>query len=321
MYAASVKSSKENKNKAAANKVAQKKSNFQPLRMNPGSFSQSDVIVLQRTIGNRATAKLIHQILNPNIYQGIPKQRKCEKCPPEEDFSPAEQETIQQKVGANVIQLYCKGTDHDTSLEHVAIELDYIKNVNANAEREFSLKHGSVETFLNGIHKDGYADLADSTANTIYDIKRDDEKYPKDQLQQYLWSANEYCEGSWGLGTYYPSVRYIPFQGGKLLIAQKGLKGVISYKKVNKKDTNINENEIADSSVCKVTVYLNSEKTGGIGYVCEFTVTFDDGKKEEMMIDGTVNYDDITQEMLSTVISKVKKRTVFVRDFNRVITD
>jgi hypothetical protein len=139
--------------------------------------------------------------------------------------------------GELVVQRYpCQETDHETSAEHRAIEVDYTTQVNQNGAREFEVPEGSVLTDENGRHKTGYVDLVDRAQRHIYDIKRADEGYPQEQLGQYLQAANAHCRVSkdWTLGSGYPVHREIAFGGEHKLIAAQGNAGVISYTKVSK---------------------------------------------------------------------------------------
>lgn len=137
------------------------------------------------------------------------------------------------RYGEIVQRVPCAGTNHDTSPEHLAIELDYVNRVD-NSAREYELPQGSVDTHENGIHKTGYADLANVGDKNIYDIKRQGEPYPEAQLNRYLQAANASCEPGWTRGAAYGPPRVIPFSPEQDIRAWQDGAGVISYTKLLK---------------------------------------------------------------------------------------
>lgn len=159
----------------------------------------------------------------------IALQRKCENCEEEED-------AIQAKFDGGVViqRVACQGTDHDTSPEHAAIENEYVTRVQ-NSAKEYELPRGSVLTYEDsGLHRTGYADIANVGAREIYDIKRASEGYPEAQLARYILSANAYCGQGWTRGTNYGGPRRIPFNSQEEISAYQDGDGVISYIKLPK---------------------------------------------------------------------------------------
>jgi|GEM_PF-6628935 len=151
-------------------------------------------------------------------------QRKCESCGEEEE--PVQ---LMSAGGNAVIQMACAETDHDTSLEHVAIENDYKANV-AAAAKEYEIPEGSISKNADGSNKTGYADLVEGKA--IFDIKRHDEGPPIAQLDQYVLKANEHCGGGFTKGARAVN-RTIDFNAENRISYWKDMQnGVISYHKV-----------------------------------------------------------------------------------------
>lgn len=159
-----------------------------------------------------------------------PAQLRCAACAMEE-------EKVQRKVsaGTTIQMVACQGTAHDTSNEHRVIEIDYTNQINPNADREYEIPQGSLDTYDNGTHKVGYSDIADRGARELYEIKRHNEAYPQAQLNRYLQQANANCGGGWTAGSYYPSERIIDFSNyepNTEIIARKDARpGFIRYEK------------------------------------------------------------------------------------------
>ncbi len=160
------------------------------------------------------------------------KQRKCTLCSEKEED---EGRITQRKANStqSVLQRApCHETDHNTSLEHMAIENEFANRT--GAKKEYEIPKGSVDKNKNGTNKTGYADLADEAGKKIYDVKRSNEGYPEAQLAQYIKGANASCGDGWGKGTAYGGPRVIPFTEKQNIRAYQDGEGVISYTKEHK---------------------------------------------------------------------------------------